>query len=617
MSIATAYDEDSEPTLSSSDEEEASGTEVPGPPPPPVAEILRQGHVIGDRFAIVGPCGRGMSGSTFWASDSRTGVRVVVKPIRSDAPHAALVARQEREALAAAFGHPHLVTVIDWIDASQTRGITGYIVMEALDGPSLADRIRCAPGQMIPLREVPDLLDWVRQGLPAIAHLHGLGLAFCDIKPAHLLAREAEEPARAHVKWIDVGGVCRFGRHGGPWFATNGYRDPRLRTDGPSVATDIYALGRTILAVIAPYGTVFQDSPLPTSDEVPVLSLCPALLRLLRRATDPEPDRRFVSVAELDDALGAVIRQLRRIPGRQVGLFDASPIGFGTAPTLGRLPVDGSRPAPDAPTAREVADGLPRPFDRAAEALPAERRSAAFLPALVRAAMDRDDDQEAEDILRVLAASDPDDWRVAWYRGVLALRADRLEDARRYFDAVADAVPGETAPELALAATTELCGERGDAAEVYRTVWRNDNRLTSAVFGLARCRWAEGDSEGAIAALIEIPSTSSCFRSSRLGAARMLIASAAPCADSAWVSASKLLGGEVDRRTHVELLLVAWDWTARSGDRDVEFLGVKLTATTVRRALASALRRLARERDRTEAVDLIDLSHAVRPTTWW
>lgn len=616
MSVATAYDEDSEPTRSS-DDDMSTEVEAGVPPSTPPTDMLRSGDVIGGRFQIDGPCGRGMSGSTFWASDRRTGVRVVVKPIRSDAPHAALVARQEREALAVAFGHPHLVTVIDRLEAPGTRGVAGYIVMEALDGPSLADRIRREPGRLVPLAEVPDLLNWILQGLPAITHLHGLGLAFCDIKPTHLLARDAEDPSRAHVKWIDVGAVCRFGRHSGPWFATNGYRDPRLRTDGPSVATDVYALGRTILAVIAPHDSITQDSPLPSADEVPVLSLCPALLRLLRRATDPEPGRRFVSIAELEDALAAVIRQLRRIPGPTVDLFDPSPVGFGTSPTLGRLPVDDARPEPVTPTPREIADGLPRPIDRVAECLPAERRSAAFLPALVRAAIERDDDHEAEDVLRVLAASDPDEWRVAWYRGVLALRANRYEDARGYFDAVADAVPGETAPELALAATTELCGERDDAAEVYRTVWRNDTRFTSAAFGLARCRWAEGDLEGALAALSEVPSTSSRYDAARLGAARMLIVCAEPGADAKWAQADDLLGGMVDDRLRVELLLMAWQWTGRSGDCGGRFLGVDLTVTAVRSELSWALRRLARVRDGMEATNLVDLSHAVRPTTWW
>ncbi len=117
--------------------------------------------------------------------------------------------------------------------------------------------------------------------------------------------------------------------------------------------------------------------------------------------------------------------------------------------------------------------------------------------------------------------TDPDDWRVVWYRGVAALVDRRPRDARRSsFDAVYDAFPGEPAPKLALGVCAEVLGQLDNAAEYYRLVWTTDPSYVSAAFGLARVRLAAGDRAGAVRALESVPESSIHYTAARVAAVR-------------------------------------------------------------------------------------------------
>ena len=88
-----------------------------------------------------------------------------------------------------------------------------------------------------------------------------------------------------------------------------------------------------------------------------------------------------------------------------------------------------------------------------------------------------------------MAASQPD-WRLSWYRGVVALAAGEPGVAASVARLLYRHLPGELAPKLALGHAAEQAGDHEQAARWYDIVSRVDPALTSAAFGLAR---AEGD----------------------------------------------------------------------------------------------------------------------------
>src|SRR5699024_5875353 len=75
-----------------------------------------------------------------------------------------------------------------------------------------------------------------------------------------------------------------------------------------------------------------------------------------------------------------------------------------------------------------------------------------------------------------------------------------------HFAAVRDALPGEVAPRLALALSSELGGYARAAELDYERAWRTDAAYVApAAFGLHRVRLGRDDVEGAILALDSVP----------------------------------------------------------------------------------------------------------------
>ena len=115
----------------------------------------------------------------------------------------------------------------------------------------------------------------------------------------------------------------------------------------------------------------------------------------------------------------------------------------------------------------------------------------------------------AEEQLAQVEHDDPFDWRVQWFRGRIRLAQGQPAEARRLFEQVDAEVPGELAPKLALAMAAEADGDLQSASALYDTVSRTDPTFTTATFGLARCRTALNDRQGAIAAYGRVPANSS------------------------------------------------------------------------------------------------------------
>ena len=111
------------------------------------------------------------------------------------------------------------------------------------------------------------------------------------------------------LKLIDLGAVSRINSFG-YLYGTPGYQAPEIVRTGPTVATDIYTVGRTLAALTLNLRTRngrYVDG-LPQDD--PVLATYDSFCRLLRRAIDPDPRRRFVSAEEMSSQLIGVLREV-------------------------------------------------------------------------------------------------------------------------------------------------------------------------------------------------------------------------------------------------------------------------------------------------------------------
>src|SRR5499425_2452492 len=128
---------------------------------------LDRGTKLGP-YEILAPIGAGGMGEVFKARDTRLD-RIVAIKISA----AQFTERFEREARAiAALNHPHICTLHD----------VGpdYLVMEFVEGPTLAERIGAGP---IPMEEALVIARQIAQALEAA---HEKGIVHRDLKPANV-----------------------------------------------------------------------------------------------------------------------------------------------------------------------------------------------------------------------------------------------------------------------------------------------------------------------------------------------------------------------------------------------------------------------------------------------
>ena len=132
-------------------------------------------------YDIVALIGSGGMGEVYRARDNRLNRDVAIKVLPADvaADHDRL-ARFEREAqVLASLNHPNIAQIHGVDDSSGTPAL----VMELVDGPTLADRIAIGP---IPLDEALPIAKQIAEALEAA---HEQGIIHRDLKPANIKVR--------------------------------------------------------------------------------------------------------------------------------------------------------------------------------------------------------------------------------------------------------------------------------------------------------------------------------------------------------------------------------------------------------------------------------------------
>jgi serine/threonine-protein kinase PknG len=613
---------------------------------------LHRGDVIKDRYEILGALAYGGLGWIYLArdrnvSDTVSDRWVVLKGLINTGDADAMAAAVTERRFLVEIDHPNIVKIHDFVQHPDPKtGVpVGYIVMEYVGGQSLRDMLlarRAEGARVLPLAQV---LAYGAEILPALGYLHGRDLLFCDFKPDNVIHAEEQ------LKLIDLGAVRHLDDQDSPLYGTPGYQAPELAERGASVASDIFTLGRS-LAVLSfefrGFSSTYVDR-LPDRAQIPLLAEEESYHRLLRRATHRDPDRRFQSAAEMAEQLLGVLREVlsaqdgvsRPAVSRQ---FGPERRAFGTgAGEVGTAPVSlALRPA-------AVAEALPLPqidildpgasflttlattdadeLVRQLEAAPVQSAEVALR--LVRARIDRGDLAGANGDLDVFAAVDPFDWRVDWYRGLMALAGGDAGDARICFESVYDELPGEPSARLALAAAMECTGDNDVAQRLYERVWHTDRAYLSAAFGLARIELARHNRAGAAAVLDQVPDSSSYHLAAQVAAVRAsLHTGGQPTGMADLLGASgrlERLGLDVERqaRLTVEMLAAALEWLTGGAGRTqpppppaARVLGHPLTERGLRLGLERAYRTLAQlSRDGDTRVELVDRANAVRPRT--
>ncbi len=277
--------------------------------------MLEENAVLQSRYRIVRKIGGGGMGQVYLAHDTRLADKPCaikeLAPALYAAPdeQAAAAEQFHREAaMLAHLNHPNLPNVYDYF----TEGEHFYLVMDYVNGETLANQLERSPGGLPP----ETVVGWAVQLCDVFDYLHSQSppVIFRDLKPSNVMVT-----ADNTIKLIDFGVARLFDPSKGTdtlKMGTAGYAPPeQYAGQGQTTPrSDMYSLGVTIYELLTgddPTAHPFVFTP-PRS-LVPAIS--PQLSNVVMKAVSLGPAERFQSAAEFKAALQKAITSRRlRLP---------------------------------------------------------------------------------------------------------------------------------------------------------------------------------------------------------------------------------------------------------------------------------------------------------------
>ncbi len=266
-------------------------------------------------YEILGTLGAGGMGEVYKARDSRLDRTVAIKVLRSDiSADPDRHARFEREAKTiAGLTHPHICTLHD---VGEHDGSL-FLVMEHLEGETLADRIEKGP---LPIEQTLTIASEIAEALSAA---HRQGIVHRDLKPGNVMLTKggaklldfglAKFRAEAAVRFSGQASVVtsphRKATTAGVLVGTLPYMAPE-QVEGLEVdaRTDLWALGCVLYEMLAGERPFQADTPgalvgaILTSEPPPLTlasSIAPALQRLVNRCLAKDGEMRWDSARDI------------------------------------------------------------------------------------------------------------------------------------------------------------------------------------------------------------------------------------------------------------------------------------------------------------------------------
>jgi serine/threonine protein kinase len=281
-------------------------------------------------YRVLSPLGSGGMGVVYLAEDERLGRQVALKflPPESAASHQALERFRVEARAASSLSHPGICAIFDIGDDDGTP----YIVMEALRGESLRDRINRGP------LKVADLLDISIQLADALDAAHAQGIIHRDIKPSNIFIGD-----KNRTKILDFG-LAKLAQASGPRssdaatralnasthrdltipgsaLGTVSYMSPeQARGEEVDTRTDLFSLGVVLYEMstgIQAFGgstqaivfdAILNRTPHPISHINP--SIPPRLESLITTALEKERELRHQHASDLEAELKRIRRDL-------------------------------------------------------------------------------------------------------------------------------------------------------------------------------------------------------------------------------------------------------------------------------------------------------------------
>ena len=216
---------------------------------------------------------------------------------------------------AVAFGRLRHPNVVEVYDSGTTVDGGLYLVMEYLDGPTLADKIKKSA------MDIPSLLQVARQVCSGIRQAHYEGLVHCDLNPTNVILTEHGLDEGPHAKVVDFGlGSIDDAKEG----RSPTYLAPeQLRREAVDTRTDVYALGVILYEMLTgrpPFVSRSRQAlqrmhleAMPPPVAVTPTNGLAELEVVLQRCLSKDPDQRYQHAGEVLVDLDAIASLLELV----------------------------------------------------------------------------------------------------------------------------------------------------------------------------------------------------------------------------------------------------------------------------------------------------------------
>src|SRR5262245_5092256 len=200
------------------------------------------GTLVGSRFRIVAPLGRGGMGEVYRADDTKLGHAVALKflPRRGIVDSATFDRLRAEVRLGRQVSHPNVCRIYDIGESPEGP----FIAMEYVDGEDLASLLR-----RIGRLPSDKALEIARDLSAGLAAAHDLGIVHRDLKPANVMI---DGRGRARITDFGLAALAAELERGGGFAGTPAYMAPeQLESGAVTARTDIYALGLILYEVFS------------------------------------------------------------------------------------------------------------------------------------------------------------------------------------------------------------------------------------------------------------------------------------------------------------------------------------------------------------------------------
>lgn len=256
--------------------------------------MLEIGSLIDGKYKILNEVGHGGMSVVYLAMNERANKQWAIKEVRKDGVKDFEVVKQSLVAetnMLKKLSHPSLPDIVDVIDEYDRF----LIVMDYIEGNSLKTAL-----QEYGAQSQKNVIKWAKQLCDVLGYLHSQNppIIYRDMKPANIMLKPD-----GNVVLIDFGTAREYKENNiedTTCLGTMGYAAPEQfggmgQTDA---RTDIYCLGATMYHLVTgmnPCEPPYEIRPIREID--PTLS--GGLERIITKCTQPDPNNRYQSAAEL------------------------------------------------------------------------------------------------------------------------------------------------------------------------------------------------------------------------------------------------------------------------------------------------------------------------------